>query len=191
MSPPVAPTQAPSRIFSAWKHSNEELWEMCHKSVWQICIMFYESTIICSLQNSWKLWDVLMPRNQGPVRRQKETGGISRQIFPLVGNRPMFGHHLVGKLQSHLLKGKFMICPCQSMSNDAASHPQQIFNEIFGGLIIMWSEIYFKHFLAFPKASKGYLRNVRCIKGGLLRKDGCLANADIGPKKQHFHWKTK
>ena len=42
-----------------------------------------------------------------------------------------------------------------------------------------------------PKASKGYLRNVRCIKGGLLRKGGCLANADIGPKKQHFHWKTK
>ena len=41
-----------------------------------------------------------------------------------------------------------------------------------------------------PKASKGYLRNVRCIKGGLLRKGGCLANADIGPKKQHFHWKT-
>ena len=38
-----------------------------------------------------------------------------------------------------------------------------------------------------PKASKGYLRNVRCIKGGLLRKGGCLANADIGPKKQHFH----
>ena len=34
---------------------------------------------------------------------------------------------------------------------------------------------------------KGYLRNVRCIKGGLLRKGGCLANADIGPKKQHFH----
>ena len=44
-----------------------------------------------------------------------------------------------------------------------------------------------KAVITFPKASKGYLRNVRCIKGGLLRKDGCLANADIGPKKQHFH----
>ena len=37
-----------------------------------------------------------------------------------------------------------------------------------------------------PKASKGYLKNVRCIKGGLLRKGGFLANADVGPKKQHF-----
>ena len=37
-----------------------------------------------------------------------------------------------------------------------------------------------------PKASKDRERNVRYIKGGLLRKGGYLANVDGGPKKQHF-----
>ena len=34
--------------------------------------------------------------------------------------------------------------------------------------------------------SKDRERNVRYIKGGLLRKGGYLANVDGGPKKQHF-----
>ena len=37
-----------------------------------------------------------------------------------------------------------------------------------------------------PKASKDRERNVRYIKGGLLRKGGYLASVDGGPKKQHF-----
>ena len=40
--------------------------------------------------------------------------------------------------------------------------------------------------LLFPNTSKDHERNVRYIKGGLLRKGGYLANVDGGPKKQHF-----
>ena len=38
----------------------------------------------------------------------------------------------------------------------------------------------------YPNISKDHERNVRYIKGGLLRKGGYLANVDGGPKKQHF-----
>ena len=37
-----------------------------------------------------------------------------------------------------------------------------------------------------PNTSKDHERNVRFIKGGLLRKGGYLANVDGGPKKQYF-----
>ena len=37
-----------------------------------------------------------------------------------------------------------------------------------------------------PNTSKDHERNVRYIKGGLLRKGGYLANVDGGPKKPAF-----
>ena len=37
-----------------------------------------------------------------------------------------------------------------------------------------------------PNTSKDHERNVRYIKGGLLRKGGYLANVDGGPKRQYF-----
>ena len=56
------------------------------------------------------------------------------EIFPFLGNRPMFGNHLVGNLQ---LEDYDMPMP-----NDAPSHPQQIFTKNFGGLIIMSCELF-------------------------------------------------
>ena len=52
---------------------------------------------------------------------------------------PMLGNHLVAKLQPEDYD--------MPMSNDVASHPQQIFTKIFGGLVIMSSEFFFQHFL--------------------------------------------
>ena len=53
-------------------------------------------------------------------------------------------------------------------------------------LLWLWNHHFFWMISFLPNISKHHERNVRYIKGGLLRKGGYLANVDGGPKKQHF-----
>ena len=149
---------------------------MCSKSLWQICIMLLWIDDFCSLQkNCGMCWWQEASRTR--LRRQKKRGDISRQIFPFLGNRPMFGNHLVAKLQPEDYD--------MPMSNDAPQPPSTNFYHNFwrSRYRVIW--IFFSTFSRWMNATNALMEAFLRAGAGLALGNPAAAPARLLRFRKH------